>query len=168
MKITISVIALVAVVVVVIFSIRSVGEDVEDVRAGFSGSQTAPTDVPGNQVNVFDQGEWERPSYSQIPPRVPERTEFEIEYCWLENINEATTHFRCRGRVELPSEGNVKIKCEGFASEDQARRRTPLVTAEGQFEIGRLLLLYWEVGKSYSSSNPEIGAGRCGVFEWPS
>lgn len=167
MKITIPIIAIAAVVVAVIFVIRSVGEDVEEARSGFAANQTAPAGVPKNQVSVFDEEEWGRPSYSQRPPEVPEEVSFETDYCWLTFVNKESTQFWCRGLVEVSLEGDVVIKCEGYANKEQSRRRGPLVDAERTITIDDFLSKYWELGKTFPADR-EVEAGRCGVFEWPS
>ena len=166
MKITISVIVIAVVVVAVIFSIRSLGEDVQDVRSGFTANQRAPTKVPENQVSVFDEEEWGRPIYSERRPVVSEEHSFETEYGWLVSAGEESTQFRCRGSVEVSVEGDVTIMCEGYANEAQSRGGRPPVTAEGTIEIGRLLSAYWELRETFPESI-EVGAGRCGVLEWP-
>lgn len=167
MKITISIIVIAVVVVAVIIAIRSLGEDVQDVRSGFTANQRAPTNVPKNQVSVFDEEEWGRPIYSEKRPVVSKEDSFETEYCWLVFSSDESTQFRCRGSVEVSFEGDVTITCEGYATEAQSRSRKPPVAAEGTIEIGRLLSAYWELRETFPASI-DVGAGRCGVLEWPS
>ena len=162
MKIGVSILVLVVGIVVVVVLMRSLGDDVSDIRSGFERNREVP-EFPEVTMPLID---WAKPVYTTIPPKVPEEAEFEIMFCVLESVSAERGRVRCTGTISSPREGTATIKCEGYASAQQARRDRPVVAFSAErFEV-ESLVAQWTATGLYSL-NKQVEVARCAVYGWP-